>query len=55
MKDKKAERDNRHAQQQPMSVILHESMQQQQKQQVQLMEQIQQQNAALMSLLSKQK
>ena len=55
MKDKKTERDNLHAQQQAMSAMLHESMQQQQQQQAQLMQQIQLQNAALMSLLSKQK
>ena len=55
MKDKKAERDNLHAQQQTMSAMFHESMQQQQQQQAQLMQQIQLQNAALISLLSKQK
>ena len=55
MKHKEAERDNLHAQQQAMSAMLHESMQQQQQQQTQLMQQIQLQNAALMSLLSKQK
>ena len=55
MKDKKAEQDNLHAQQQAMSAMLHESMQQQQQQQAQLMQQIQLQNAALISLLSKQK
>ena len=47
MKDKKAEQDNLHAQQQAMSAMLHESMQQQQQQQAQLMQQIQLQNAAL--------
>ena len=45
MKDKKAEQDNLHAQQQAMSAMLHETMQQQQ---AQLMQQIQLQNAALM-------
>ena len=55
LKDKKAKRDNLHARQQAMSAMLHESMQQQQQQQAQLMQQIQLQNAALMSLLSKQK
>ena len=55
MKDKRAERDNLRAQQQAMSAVLHESMPQQQQQQSQLMQQIQLQNAALMSLLSKQK
>lgn len=55
MRDKKAERDNLHAQQQATSAILHESMQQQQRQQAQLMQQIQIQNAALIPLLSQQK
>ena len=49
MKDKRAERDNLHAQQQ--AAMLHESLQQQQQQQSQLMQPIQLQNAALMSLL----
>ena len=52
MRDKKAERDNLHAQQQAMCAMLHESIQQQQ---AQLMQQIQLQNAALISLLSQQK
>ena len=50
MRDKKAERDNLHAQQQATSAMLHESMQQQQWQQAQLI-----QNAALISLFSQQK
>ena len=55
MRDKKAERDNLHAQQQATSAMFYESMQQQQWQQAQLMQQIQLQNAALISLLSQQK